>query len=217
MSASSPSLLVIAKAPRPGRSKTRLCPPCTPREAADLAEAALSDTLTACLASSVARRVLVLDGEPGEWLPDGFEVIAQRGAGLEERLAAAFEDAGTPALLVGMDTPQVTPELLEAGLAALADHDAVYAPAEDGGYWAIGLQRADPRVFENIPMSEDHTGAVQLERLEDLGLSIAVLPELLDVDTIAAARAVAAAAPHTRFASRMAAVDQAPRDHGVLA
>ena len=90
-----PALLVIAKEPVPGRVKTRLTPPCTPEQAAALARAALEDTLAAALAvDREIRRVLVLDGEPGTWAPDGFELIAQRGEGLAERLAAAFEDAG---------------------------------------------------------------------------------------------------------------------------
>src|SRR5436305_118011 len=117
------SLIVIAKAPVPGLVKTRLCPPCTPAEAAGLAEAALSDTLACVLATPVDRRVVVLDGQPGDWLPDGFEVYAQRGDGLDERLAAAFSDVGGPALIVGMDTPQLTVELLLEGLDALADSD----------------------------------------------------------------------------------------------
>jgi glycosyltransferase A (GT-A) superfamily protein (DUF2064 family) len=85
--------------------------------------------------------VLVLDGEPGPWIPEGFDVVAQRGEGLGERLAAAFADVGTPALLIGMDTPQVTPELLEAGLAAIGGAPAVLGGARDGGYWAIVCAR----------------------------------------------------------------------------
>ena len=106
------SLIVIAKAPIPGLVKTRLCPPCTPVEAAGLAEAALADTLARVLETPVDRRVVVLDGQPGDWLPDGFEIFAQRGDGLDERLAAAFADVGGPALIVGMDTPQLTSALL---------------------------------------------------------------------------------------------------------
>jgi uncharacterized protein len=201
-----PSLLVIAKEPVPGRAKTRLSPPCTPEQAAELAAAALGDTLTAALAAERAgRRILVFEGEPTPWAARGFEAIAQRGGGLEERLAAAFEDADGPAFLVGMDTPQVTPELLDAGLAALEGHDAVFAPSLDGGYWAIGLRRPDPAVFAGVPMSEDHTGAVQRARLAALGLSVADLPPLLDVDTIHDARAVAAAAPASRFAAELRA------------
>ncbi len=199
-----PSLLVIAKEPVPGRAKTRLTPPCTPEQAAELAAAALGDTLTAALAARHAgRRILVFEGEPAPWAARGFEVFAQRGDGLEERLAAAFEDAAGPALLVGMDTPQLTPELLDAGLEALESHDAVFGPALDGGYWAIGLRRPDPAVFDGVPMSEDHTGAFQRVRLATLGLSVASLPPLLDVDTIADARAVAATAPSTDFATTL--------------
>jgi rSAM/selenodomain-associated transferase 1 len=199
-----PAVLVIAKAPVPGRVKTRLCPPCTPEQAAALARAALQDTLAAAASAGAGRCVLVLDGEPGGWLPPGWEVVRQRGHGLAERLAAAFEDAGAPAFLVGMDTPQLTPALIRAGLRALATHDAAFGPAADGGYWGIGLRRPRPAVFAGVPMSEPHTGAAQRRRLDVLGLRTAVLPTLLDVDTIAAARAVAADAPESRFAATLA-------------
>lgn len=195
---------MIAKAPVPGRSKTRLCPPCTPAEAAALAEAALRDTLVAVLAAPAQRRVLVLDGEPGAWVPEGVEVLPQRGNGLEERLAAAFEDCGDPAFLVGMDTPQVTPALLAEGIAAVERGEAAYGPAPDGGYWAIGLPHPDRRVFDGIPMSLPETGARQRERIDQLGLDLRELPALRDVDTFADARAVAAAAPTSHFARTLA-------------
>jgi rSAM/selenodomain-associated transferase 1 len=198
------AVLVIAKAPVAGRVKTRLCPPCTPEQAAQLARAALQDTLAAAGAAGAARRVLVLDGAPGPWLPAGWQVVPQRGDGLAERLAAAFEDAGAPAFLVGMDTPQLTAGLIHAGLRALATHDAAFGPAADGGFWGIGLRRARRAVFRDIPMSEPHTGLAQRRRLEELGLRTAELPALLDVDTIAAARTVAADAPESRFAATLA-------------
>jgi len=154
-------LLVIAKAPAVGRSKTRLCPPCTFEEAARLAEAALADTLTAVAATRAARRVLVLDGEPGPWLPPGVDVIPQRGRGLDERLAAAFEDAGGSAFLIGMDTPQVTPALLERSMARLCHPavDAVLGRSDDGGYWGIGLREPDPNMLLGVPMSRPDTCA----------------------------------------------------------
>jgi len=197
-----PQLLVIAKAPVAGRSKTRLCPPCSPAQAAGLAQAALDDTLAAVASTpGVRRRVLVLDGAPGPWLPQGFDVVAQRGEGLAERLAHAFDACGGPALLVGMDTPQLTPALLAAGLQALRDGaESVLGLAPDGGYWAIGLQRPDPAVFDGVPMSESHTGAVQLERLRALGRDPVLLTALRDIDRIDDAFAVAADAPTTRFA-----------------
>jgi rSAM/selenodomain-associated transferase 1 len=203
-----PALLVIAKEPLPGRVKTRLCPPCTPAQAAWLALAALEDTLAACdAAAGGGRRLLVLDGRPGAWVPAGWDVVPQRGGDLTERLAAAFGAVGGPALLVGMDTPQIAPAVLEDGLAALDGAEAVFGPAEDGGYWAIGLSRPDPAVFARVPMSRPFTGAIQRARLAALGLHTVDLPPLRDVDDIAAARAVAAAAPETRFAAALDAVE----------
>ena len=209
-----PTLLVIAKAPAPGRVKTRLTPPCTPQQAAQLAGAALSDTLAAATRTRrAARRVLVLDGAPGAWVPHGFTVVPQRGEGLAARLAAAFQAAGGPAFLVGMDTPQLTPELLDAGLGALDGADAAFGAAPDGGYWGIGLRRADPEAFRDVPMSARRTGAVQRARLAELGLRTTELPPLRDVDTIADARAVAAAAPHSRFAAALAASGRSRPPH----
>lgn len=87
------TLLVIAKSPAPGRVKTRLTPPCTPEQAAALAEAALADTLATLGRVPAGRRLLVLDGEAGSWLPPGWQVVPQRGGGLDVRLAAAFTHA----------------------------------------------------------------------------------------------------------------------------
>ncbi|MGW3911629.1 TIGR04282 family arsenosugar biosynthesis glycosyltransferase [Streptomyces sp. NPDC005070] len=190
------TLLVIAKEPRPGRVKTRLTPPFTPGEAATLAEAALVDTLRAVAATPARRRVLVLDGAPGPWLPAGFDVVRQCAGGLDERLAAAFAGCDGPALLIGMDTPQVTPALLTVDF---ADCDAYFGPAEDGGFWALGLAEPDPELLRGVPMSTDTTGAVQRRRLVGAGLRVRDLPRLRDVDTAADATAVAAAAPGGAF------------------
>ncbi|RSN40920.1 TIGR04282 family arsenosugar biosynthesis glycosyltransferase, partial [Actinomadura sp. WAC 06369] len=126
----------------------------------------------------------------------GVGVIPQRGDGLDERLANAFAhaDAGRPLVLLGMDTPQVTPALLAAAARALAGRDAVFGPAADGGFWLLGLRRPDARLLRGVPMSRPDTGAAQLARLRGAGLRVAALPELTDVDTPADAAAVAAAA-----------------------
>ncbi|MFF9815131.1 DUF2064 domain-containing protein [Streptomyces sp. NPDC014006] len=195
------TLLVIAKEPRPGRVKTRLTPPFTPQQAAALAEAALADTLAAVAAAPAARRLLVLDGSPGPWLPPGFDVVPQCAGGLDERLAAALAGCDGPALLIGMDTPQVTPRLLDVDF---TDGDAWFGPAEDGGFWALGLASPDPRLVRGVPMSTPTTGAVQRRRLVAAGLRVRDMPRLRDVDTADDAAAVAARAPHGRFAAQLA-------------
>lgn len=194
------SLLVIAKQPLPGRVKTRLTPPFTPEEAAALAEAALADTLAAAAATPADRHVLVLDGVAGPWLPPGFDVVPQCAGGLDERLAAAFAACTGPALLIGMDTPQVTPELLGSAL-EFGDCGAWFGPAVDGGFWALGLATPDPALLLGVPMSVPETGAVQYARLRAAGLRTGLLPRLRDVDTAADAAVVAGQSPTGRFAT----------------
>jgi len=205
-------VIVIAKEPVPGRVKTRLTPPFTPRQAAGLAEAALADTLATVVSAPIARRVLALQGEPGRWLPPGFDVIGQRGAGLDERIAAALTDVHrtwpAPVVLIGMDTPQVTPELLAraAGPLVSGAADATFGPAKDGGFWLLGLREVDPALVLGVPMSRADTGALQLARLTAAGLRVQVLPVLTDVDTAAEAGLIAAEVPGSRFGACHAAM-----------
>jgi uncharacterized protein len=207
------TIAVLAKAPKPGWVKTRLCPPCTSHQAARVAAAALHDTLDAATAVVGARVVLVLDGDPSEWTGRGFDVVPQRGRGLDERLAAAFADLGGPMVLVGMDAPQVTSRHLAdaADLLVSPGTDAVLGLADDGGYWAIGLRSPDDSAFLGVPMSTDRTGAAQEARLRRQGRSVGRLPVLRDVDEWGDALAVAALAPSTRFARVVAAVSRGLR------
>ena len=152
------------------------------------------------LAAPARRRVLVLDGEPGPWLPPGFDIVPQCGGGLDERLAGAFATVDGPALLIGMDTPQLTPGLLTVDWVAA---DAWFGPAADGGFWALGLRIPDPALVRGVPMSAASTGASQRARLHAAGLRVADLPRLRDVDTAADAVAVARQVPRSRFAARV--------------
>src|SRR5262249_13988261 len=163
--------------PVPGRVKTRLQPPFSPTEAAALAEAALADTLAAVRRTPAGRRVGALSGRPGRWLPAGVEVGPQPARGLDRRIAAALAGCRGPCLLVGMDTPQLTPGLLDVGWAGT---DAWLGPARDGGYWAIGLRAPSPglaaRLLHGVPMSTSDTGAAQLDRLRAAGRRVRLLP-----------------------------------------
>jgi rSAM/selenodomain-associated transferase 1 len=202
---------VIAKQPVPGRVKTRLTPPCSPVQAAELAAASLRDTLAAVAGTPAARRVLVFEGDPTDWCPPGFDTIAQRGDGLGERLQAAFDEVPGPALLVGMDTPQLTSGHLSAALEQLnrPGVDTVIAPTDDGGYWCVGFSHPVPDAFVGVPMSSEQTYAHQLARFDELGLSVALAPRLRDVDTIADARIVAEETPDSHFAVALAQCDRA--------
>jgi rSAM/selenodomain-associated transferase 1 len=206
-----PSIVVLAKSPVPGHVKTRLCPPCTYREAADIAAAALTDTLETVSDTPARARVLALDGAPGPWVPSGFVIVPQLGRELDERLANALAAVTGPVVLIGMDTPQVSRDGLVEAMKALhtRDVDAVLGRATDGGWWAIGLRHADPRVFIGVPMSTDHTGADQLNRLRSLGYHTHLLDELQDVDTFADAVEVARVIPNSRFATAIDSLDRA--------
>jgi len=184
-------ITVIAKAPQPGSVKTRLCPPCTFEEAAQVAQAALDDTLdavdavvaTATATTGRVRRALLLEGPRGSWVREGYEVVAQRGDGLGARLANGFTDLG-PGVIISMDSPAAVPSLADA-LSQLADGTDVLGPAADGGYWCIGLARTDPSVFDGVPMSVPWTGMAQLRRMHALGRPVHLLPMEYDLDTAA--------------------------------
>ncbi|MEV0325895.1 DUF2064 domain-containing protein [Micromonospora echinospora] len=216
-------LLVVAKAPVPGMVKTRLCPPATPRQAARLAAAALRDTLDAVRDTPGVTPVLALAGNLAD-AEDGAEltaalatwsVLPQRGADLADRLAHAHLDVAEAfpdrrVLQIGMDTPQLTPTRLAAAVRRLASADAVLGPADDGGWWALGLR--DPRqaaVLRGVPMSTPETGRSTWSALAGRGLRAVPLHPLRDVDDWSDARVVAAAAPDGRFARQVAAVRRA--------
>jgi glycosyltransferase A (GT-A) superfamily protein (DUF2064 family)/SAM-dependent methyltransferase len=203
------TVIVLAKEPLPGLVKTRLHSVFTPTETAALAAASLADTQSAVRDSAASRRILAWRGNSASW-DAGFEVTLQPPGSLNDRLAAAFAlDGGPdrpagPALLIGMDTPQVTPALLDSRWDGA---DAVLGLSDDGGFWAIGFRGAAPAdAFRGIPMSTDRTGACQLARLTELGLSVRLLPPLRDIDHPADLDAVCYHHPELRVAHRYAKI-----------
>lgn len=190
------TVLVVAKAPVPGLAKTRLAVDVGAEVAADIAAAALLDTLDAVAVAQVSERVVALTGdlrqaaranEIADRLVD-FTVVTQRGDGFAERLANAHLDAaarGLPVLQIGMDTPQVSPELIAECGRALVD-DAVLGLAADGGWWVLGVRDAAMAgCLRGVPMSQPDTGALTLAALRNNGLRVHLVTELADVDTVA--------------------------------
>lgn len=204
------TVLVMAKAPVPGRAKTRLGAVVGHDLAADLAAAALIDTLFACRRSG-ARTVVALAGELAD-SPHGAaltratadcEIFAQEGDDFAERLVHAHRVAGPGVVVqIGMDTPQMTSDDLVAVAARLTEgDDAVLAPATDGGWWA--LARRDPAVavpLSEVEMSTPTTCDDTKAALEAAGFRVATGHELCDVDTVEDAQEVADGAPGTHFA-----------------
>lgn len=194
------TVIIMAKECTPGRVKTRLHPPFSLEDAARIAQASLDDTIDA-VREVDARRVLCVQGVLAPIA--GFEQIAQSAGGLDERIADIVDGVDGPVLLIGMDTPQIEPQLLQRMVENWpADVDAWFGPATDGGFWLLGLRGIDelrPIIGEvqrgdlvrGVGMSKDDTGEMQRARLIDAGLAVAELPELTDIDDIDSLRAVA--------------------------
>jgi uncharacterized protein len=206
------AVLVVAKAPEPGRAKTRLAATVGDRVAAEIAAAALLDTLDAVAAAPVAARVVALTGDLDNAANaaeirqrlEAFTVIAQRGDGFADRLANAHFDSadGYPVLQIGMDTPQVTADLLADCARGLLEAPAVLGLAHDGGWWVLGVTApAMAECLRAVPMSSPETGELTRKALRDNGIEAAPVQMLADIDTIDDVAAVRdACAPTTRFA-----------------
>jgi glycosyltransferase A (GT-A) superfamily protein (DUF2064 family) len=202
------TIIVLAKEPVPGRVKTRLQPEFNQDEAAQLAAAAIEDTIAAVRSCSASRRILAWEGDSPPWQGD-FEILDQPPGTLNRRLAAGLAAAllrptDGPALLIGMDTPQVTAQLLDSDWDGA---DAVLGLSEDGGFWAIGLRDGygySPGLFDGVPMSTSRTGSTQLAKFCAYGLSVKLLPVLRDVDRAEDADLVATQFPELVFSRRYA-------------
>ncbi|MGE2689416.1 TIGR04282 family arsenosugar biosynthesis glycosyltransferase [Mycolicibacterium pulveris] len=213
--------LVVAKAPVPGLAKTRLAVGIGERVAADIAAAALLDTLDAMAAAPLQARVVAMAGDlDGACRVDEiqeslstFTVVPQRGADFAERLANAHLDAagaaGHPAVLqIGMDTPQVSDEMLAECAQELLGTQAVIGLAEDGGWWVLGVSDAAMAdCLRGVPMSRPDTGALTLAALYANGIDVRLVAEQADFDTVDDLDAVHRACPvGSRFTQAIQAV-----------
>jgi uncharacterized protein len=206
------TLLVVAKAPEPGRAKTRLAATVGELVAADIAAAALLDTLDAVAAAPVAARVVALTGDLNAAAGatqirqrlESFTVIEQRGDDFADRLANAHADSadGYPVLQIGMDTPQVTADLLTDCARRLLEVPAVLGLACDGGWWVLGVRTpAMAECVRGVPMSQPDTGELTLKAFRDNGIDVIPVERLADFDVVGDVAAVRdACGPASRFA-----------------
>jgi glycosyltransferase A (GT-A) superfamily protein (DUF2064 family) len=215
------AVLVVAKAPVPGLAKTRLAAAVGDRLAAEIAAAALLDTLDAVAEVRATARVVALTGNLDDACAsaeirsrlEDFIVVPQRGGGFADRLANAHLDAadatGHRAVLqIGMDTPQVSAAMLTECVAQMSDTDAVLGFADDGGWWVLGVADATmANCLRAVPMSQSDTGALTLAALQADGVSVVLADELADVDTVDDIDSVRGlCAPGSRFATATATV-----------
>ncbi len=185
-------LILFAKAPVPGFSKTRLIPALGPAGAARLASRLLEHTVAQALAAEVgplelcvtprpedpAWQVLQKLGWPVEWTDQGSGDLGERLG----RAARRQLERGSSVLLAGTDCPELTANRIREAASRLERFDAVMVPATDGGYALLGMQHFSPRIFEEIPWSTDRVGAETRARLRELGWSLAELEAVADID-----------------------------------
>ena len=184
-------LLIFARAPRLGAVKTRLASEIG-KEQALAAYVQLLQTLCDNLQSLSNTTLLVTPDDGASELrlliPPEWEIAAQGSGDLGARLERAFTNAfegSDRVLVIGSDCPYVRREDVEAGFEALGKHDLVLGPADDGGYWLVGLNQPRPRLFEGINWSTSTVLAETLKRAAQLGLKTNLLRQLCDVDTAA--------------------------------
>jgi len=213
------ALLVVAKRPAPGQTKTRLSPPLSAHQAADLYEAFLLDTLDLIRSVSGAQPVIAYLPEGKEAyfkaLAPNFDLLLQHGPDLGSRLNNALnhylELGYTSAVIMDSDSPTLPLEYLSEAFSALQDNaDVVLGPCDDGGYYLIGIKRPVPRLLREVRMSTPTVTADTLRLADQVGLKVHLLPQWYDVDNAGSLSRLAtelrrqdnSLAPHTRAALR---------------
>jgi len=186
------AIAIMAKQPEEGKTKTRLCPPLLPKEAAVVYQALLEDTIS--LVSSLSHFDLVLAITPPESrsffesiTPGGTRLIAVEGENLgvclSKTLQALFEAGYSQAAVINSDGPSLPPGFILRGFELLNDSDLVLGPGQDGGYYMIGMKQLYPELFSDISWSTSRVFFQTLAVCNKLKLRTAVLPAWYDIDT----------------------------------
>jgi uncharacterized protein len=188
------AVAIMAKVPQPGQVKTRLCPPLSHREAAQLYQCFLHDKIAQV--NALPRVTPVVSYSPDEsksvfqdLTPPHFILIPQRGDDLGARLLFTFDQlfrqGYTQVIVIDSDTPTLPTAHLEQGLRLIAAHqnDVVLGPTEDGGYYLIGLRQPHSKLFERMPWSTSQVFPETRRRAEQSGLTVAYTDSWYDVDT----------------------------------
>ena len=186
------ALAVFAKTPAPGRVKTRMSPPLTMDEAVRVAWICLDETVRRVLPDPrTAESFLFLDGTPSREIHDlaserRLTILPQSEGDLGHRLGAAFAAlrarGAERVVAIGTDTPHLDPDLVVKAFEALGTHDLVIGPAEDGGYYLIGMREPANGMFESIAWGTPTVLDSTLDRARTLGRTVELLPRIYDID-----------------------------------
>ena len=210
------TLIIFAKAPKPGQVKTRLGPDLSPEEASRLYEAFVMDVLRAteglCGITRIVGCTPTQDDPFFRSLADRYpiQLMDQQGVDLGERMRKALEETHCqgpgPVVIIGTDSPTLPMEFIQKAFVLLCDHELVLGPSHDGGYYLIGCRENIPPIFEKIPWGSDQVFAMTLKRVVDLKLKCALLPFWYDVDTLSDLKLLAM---HLRYLEQQGAVHTA--------
>lgn len=205
-----PAVAVIAKWPEPGRSKTRLCPPLTPDEAADFARTSLLDVLDV-IGETSARPLVAFSPPSAVWrfrelLGTGVGLVEAAGLhfgeALDQAQRAAFAMGHDAVALVAADTPHAEPAVYELAFDMLEDHDAVLGPSNDGGYYLLATRKQTPALFPPMAWSGPAVAATTRALAQKAGIDLAEVAMCRDVDTfhdlLAVGELLRARRPHAR-------------------
>lgn len=176
-------LSIFARYPQAGKAKTRLIPALGENGAAATYSKLLRHTVQIASDSALPFDLRVTGDDPAQFrdlLDRNLSVIDQGGGDLGDRMARA----PVPGMIIGSDAPGLTAHMLIRAASALSDHDAVIGPATDGGYYLIGFASPQPQVFAAMTWSTADVFAETMRRMKGRNLSVFVLPELSDIDTI---------------------------------
>jgi rSAM/selenodomain-associated transferase 1 len=188
------ALIVVAKKPVPGQTKTRLCPPFSPESAAEFYHCLMLDTLALMARLKAADRVVAFTPHSARayfesLAPNGFGLVPQRGSDLGERLANAlghqFDLGYRRVAIMNSDGPTLPLVCLEEAFSGLDGADVTLGPGHDGGYYLVGMKRLHRELFQGITWSTEHVIPQTLEICRRQGLSVHQLPEWYDVDVAA--------------------------------
>ena len=186
------ALLVIAKRPMPGQTKTRLCPPLSAEQAALLYECFLRDTLDVARAvPGITRHIAYLPHNESDFfrqLAPDFDLVPQVGASLGDRLdnalAHCLSNGFDQAVIMDSDSPTLPPEYVKRAFDLLDGAEVTLGPCDDGGYYLIGLKQPQPHILRPVQMSTPNVLRDTLVLAEQAGLQVALLPPWYDVDTM---------------------------------